>query len=288
MDTLDTIERGMQPQVDSDSQVLGMWLHGTSPHTEKAYRHDVEQFLEFAGVGLRQVTLSMLQAYSDSIAHLADTSRSRKLSAVKSALSFAHRMGYTRFNVGAVLRGPKVKNRLAERILSEADVQKIIALETSPRNRVLLTLLYASGGRVSEVCALKWKDAQDRTDGGQVTLFGKGGKTRAVLLSQSTWKALQSIRGEGHPDSAVFPSRIRHGHLDASQVHRIVNAAARRAGIEGNVSPHWFRHAHASHALDRGCPIHLVQATLGHASVATTGKYVHARPTESSAKYLAV
>lgn len=58
---------------------------------------------------------------------------------------------------------------------------KIIALEASPRNRVLLTLLYASGGRVSEVCALKWKDAQDRTDGGQVTLFGKGGKTRGGI-----------------------------------------------------------------------------------------------------------
>ncbi|MBU4356156.1 MAG: tyrosine-type recombinase/integrase, partial [Proteobacteria bacterium] len=64
--------------------------------------------------------------------------------------------------------------------------------------------------------------------------------------------------------------------------------AAIRAGIEGAVSPHWLRHAHASHALDRGAPIHLVQATLGHASVATTGKYLHARPDDSSARYLGV
>jgi integrase/recombinase XerD len=68
----------------------------------------------------------------------------------------------------------------------------------------------------------------------------------------------------------------------------IVLEAAQRAGVELAVSPHWLRHAHASHALDRGAPIHLVQATLGHASVATTGHYLHARPTDSSARYLAV
>ena len=288
MDKLDTIKQGMQAQADTDSQVLDMWLHGRSPHTQKAYRQDVAQFAEYVGVGIREVTLPALQAYSDSLAELADSSINRKLSAVKSLLSFAHRMGYTPFNVGAPLRSPKVKNTLAERILSEAEVQRVIALEPNPRNRVLLTLLYASGGRVSEVCGLKWKDAQERKDGGQVTLFGKGGKTRAVLLSASTWTALQSIRGDGADDDPVFRSRVGQGHLDASQLHRIVRAAARRAGVKANVSPHWFRHAHASHALDRGCPIHLVQATLGHASVATTGKYIHARPTESSAKYLAV
>ncbi len=64
--------------------------------------------------------------------------------------------------------------------------------------------------------------------------------------------------------------------------------ATRRADVDKNVSPHWMRHAHASHALDRGAAVHLVQATLGHSSVATTGRYLHARPTESSSKYLAV
>lgn len=69
---------------------------------------------------------------------------------------------------------------------------------------------------------------------------------------------------------------------------RIVRAVARRVGIDANVSPHWLRHAHASHSLDRGAPIHLVQATLGHASIATTGKYLHARPQDSSARYLEI
>jgi site-specific recombinase XerD len=73
-----------------------------------------------------------------------------------------------------------------------------------------------------------------------------------------------------------------------SAVHRIVKAAAERAGLSAEVSAHWLRHAHASHSLDRGAPIHLVQATLGHASVATTGRSLHARPTDSSARYLGV
>jgi integrase/recombinase XerD len=83
-------------------------------------------------------------------------------------------------------------------------------------------------------------------------------------------------------------SRKNHGHLDPSMVMRIVRAAAARVGIEQNVSPHWLRHCHASHSLDRGAPITLVQSTLGHSNVATTSKYLHARPNDSSARYLAV
>ena len=85
----------------------------------------------------------------------------------------------------------------------------------------------------------------------------------------------------------MFRSR-KGGHLDPSAVHRIVKAAAERAGLSEEVSAHWLRHGHASHSLERGAPIHLVQATLGHASVATTGRYLHARPTDSSARYLGV
>lgn len=81
---------------------------------------------------------------------------------------------------------------------------------------------------------------------------------------------------------------IPYSALSTVQVWRINRKAARRAGIEAPVSLHWLRHAHASHALDRGAPIHLVQSTLGHASVATTGRYLHARPGDSSAFYLAV
>ena len=85
------------------------------------------------------------------------------------------------------------------------------------------------------------------------------------------------------------PYSLRQGRRAGSpQVHHVVKGAAARAGLSAAVSAHWLRHAHASHALDRGAPIHLVQATLGHSSVATTGRYLHARPNDSSSRYLAV
>lgn len=274
-------------QDGSDAQLVALWLHGRSVHTQRAYRGDVGRFVSFVGKPLQAVTLGDLQAFADSLGELAPASRARALSAVKSLLSFGHRLGYLPFDVGRALRLPKLKNALAERILTEEEVQRMLALETDARNHALLRLLYGGGLRVSEICGLAWRDVQPRGEAGQVVAFGKGDKTRVVLLSLPTWAALSALRNGAGPDQPVFRSR-KGGHLDPSQVDRIVRAAAIRAGIAGNVSAHWLRHAHASHALDRGAPIHLVQATLGHASVATTGRYLHARPTDSSGRYLAV
>ena len=196
-----------------------------------------------------------------------------------------------RYNVGKAVKAPPVKNTLAERILSESDAQRMVLLEPNLRNRALLTILYGGGLRISEVCGLRWRDMSDRDAAGQATVFGKGGKTRIVLLSANTWRLLGSLRDElvapPRPDDPVFVS-LRGGPLDASQVHRVVKAAAKRAGLPADVSAHWLRHAHASHALDRGAPVHLVQATLGHASLTTTSRYTHARPSESSARFIGV
>jgi integrase/recombinase XerD len=241
---------------------------------------------------LAAVTLADLSAFDQSLASLASATRYRILSAIKSLLSFGHQIGYLRFDVGRVLRLPLVRSRLAQRILPEADVHRMLSLEPEKRNHALLILLYASGIRVHELCNLTWADLQAHEQGGQITLSGKGGKTRSVLLPVSVWHQVNRLRGHSLQTAPVFVSRKRRnqqpGRLSEAQVWRIVRAAARRAGIEGNVSPHWMRHAHGSHALDRGAPIHLVQATLGHASVATTGKYLHARPKDSSSRFLAL
>ncbi len=109
-----------------------------------------------------------------------------------------------------------------------------------------------------------------------------------MLLSANTWATLGEIGGGRVPDAPVFRSRKGGGPLDGSAVHRVVKTAAAKAGLSAEVSAHWLRHAHASHSLDRGAPIHLVQQTLGHASVATTGRSLHARPTDSSARHLRV
>jgi len=108
-----------------------------------------------------------------------------------------------------------------------------------------------------------------------------------VVLPVSVWRDLMALRGDVDDlDAPVFLSR-QGRPLTARQEHRVVAAAAVRAGITGGVSPHWLRHAHASHAFDRGAPVHLVKETLGHASLATS-PYTHARPGVSSGKYLAV
>jgi integrase/recombinase XerD len=272
-----------------DEQLLEIWLHGRSVHTQRAYRADVERFRVGAGKPFRQITLADLQQFANSLGDLAPASRYRILSALKSLLGFGHRIGYLSFDVGHALRLPAIRNRLAERILPEADLHRILSLEPNARNRALLTLLYASGIRVSELCGLSWRDLQANGDGGQVTVFGKGGVTRSIQIPASVWKLLTGLRtSETGGDDPVFRSRKgkNGGRLHPVAVLRIVRQAADRAGIELAVSPHWFRHAHASHALDRGAPIHLVQATLGHASITTTGRYLHARPKDSSSRFL--
>lgn len=235
------------------------------------------------------MTLSDRQQFADSLGDLAPASRYRTLSAIKSLLAFGHRIGYLPLDVGRALRLPAVRNRLAERILPEADLHRILSLEPKPRNRGLLTLLHASGVRISELCELRWRDLQPNQDGGQITVFCKGGVTRAIQMPASVWKLLTGLQSaKAGPDEPVFRSRKgdHGGVLRPLAVLRVVRQAARRAGIELAVSPHWFRHAHASHALGRGAPIHLVQATLGHASITTTGRYLHARPNDSSSRFL--
>jgi integrase/recombinase XerD len=279
---------GAVGQAENDNQVFAMWLHGRPQTTKRAYAYEVKGMLSAVGKPLQRITLRDLQGYFNTLVGLSPASQARGVNAVKSLFSFAQRIGFLAFNPAAAIRSPKIKRTLAERILSESQVHHLFALEPNSRNRVLLRLLYASGVRVSEICSLKWRDVQSRGEAGQITIFGKGGKTRTVLLSIDTWRELIAIRNDADSDTPVFTSRKDRGHLHPSQVWRIVRAAAERCGVDVAVSPHWLRHAHASHALDRGCPIHLLQATLGHASVATTGQYLHSRPNDSSSLYLSV
>ena len=271
-----------------DDALIELWLATKlSPHTRRAYRAEIAKFLKAAGKPLSQLTMSDLQAYVQlqGQGSLKPASQNRALTAIKSLLSFGEQTGYLAFNVGAAVKLRPNPDGLAQRILAESDVTRLIDRAKRLRDQVMLRLLYMSGIRVSELARLKWRDAVARHEGGQITVFGKGGKTRAILLKPKTWELLVSLRVENGPDAPVFRSR-KGGHLDVSQIRRIVYAAAVSAGLPGHVSPHWLRHAHASHALDRNAPIHLVQATLGHASVSTTGRYLHARPTDSSSLYL--
>src|SRR5947209_2406382 len=121
-----------------------MWLHGRPAHTQRAYRREVIHFFDTIQKPLLSITLSDLQAFADSLSSLAPSSQARALAAIKSLFGFAHRLGYVPFDVGRAVKLPSQKNTLGERILSEPAVQRLLAREEDPRNRVLLRLLYAS------------------------------------------------------------------------------------------------------------------------------------------------
>ena len=272
----------------SDEHLVGLWLSQKSVNTRAAYMADTAKFmahLRVRGLGIRQATLADIQGYVDTIEG-APATKARRVSSMKSLLSFAYRTGYVAFNVGKAIVVPKVPNDLAERILTEEQVIRMISVVKPGRDQVLIRLLYVSGLRVSEVEGLRWKHVHLGDGEARLTVHGKGGKTRHILLTATVTQQLEALRGDDYKDDdAVFLSRTRKP-LRKRDIRRVVAKVAKTAGLKQAVSPHWMRHAHASHALDRGAPIHLVQQDLGHASLTTTSRYVHANPADGSARYL--
>ena len=293
---------------ETDERLVELWLARKAPSTRRKYSEDLAKFSDFtAGMPLAAVTLSDLHDFASFISVLmAPSSQGRVLATIKSLLSFANRVGYLPFNVGAAVELPKVKDTLSERILTEAEAHRIMNAPKNARDRALVSVLYAGALRREEAVRLKWRDLKDRDDLGpglgQVALFGKGSKTGVALLPASVYSQVLALlrvtertsgeKFERHAgeDEPVFRSRKRknglEGHLEVSQVNRIVAKAAKDAGIDRPVSPHWLRHAHASHAHARKTDLALIRDTLRHSSIATTGRYLHARPNDSSALHL--
>ena len=274
-------------QAQSDEQLIQLWLHGRSKHTIKGYTNDIKLFRQQVNKSLQTVTLQELQNYTDYLNEqdYAPTTIKRMLCAVKSLFSFGHRIGYLQFDTGKPLRIPTPKESISERILTQDEVFYMFEVAKNPRDKMLMMLLYYTGLRVSEISGLRWSNFQKRDKTGQITVQTKGNKTNVILLPVHVWDKLCQFRNGASEDSPLFISR-KGNPLCVGQIQRIVRSIALKAGITGQVSPHWLRHSHASHALENGCPIHLVQKQLNHSNIATTGKYLHARPTESSSKFL--
>jgi len=183
------------------------------------------------------------------------------------------------------------ENKVSEKYLTREEVKKLILAATSLRTRALLLFLYATGARVSEVVrpkntppnspmGLRWKNIRFESNGwAYATLYGKGGKPRTVGVRPEVVALLKKMCPNPNPEDPVFPITRYDAFL-------LVRKCAARAGIKKPVSPHWLRHSHAVHALERGAPINLVQATLGHARLDTTGIYLKIRPGKGTGEYL--
>ncbi len=288
-----------------DNGLLRAWLYGKAKKTQIAYMRDVFTFYRTVQKPLLSIRRpDDLHELAHQLTNLKPSSRNRTMAAIKSVVTYGHKMGLLAFNAGSLVKLEKQENTLAERIMSERSVERILANETNTRNYCILSLLYYAGLRAQEICNLQWRHLQERDDAGQLEITGKGKKTRYILLERETWQEVQSLKTPSSlPGDYVFLSRQQGSRtgkkdrrLDESMIDEIVKQAAIRVNIEvyitekgekrTRVSPHWFRHAHATYAQEHGAPISLVQATLGHKSIETTAKYSHVRPKESSTRYL--
>jgi integrase/recombinase XerD len=292
----DEIPSSVPPE---DWTLVREWLRSKrSLHTKKAYGHNIDLFYAFVQMPIAYVNLTRLQDYEEHVVkeHPEPATQAQMLATVKSLMTFGQKTGKLQFNVGAALQLPQGKDTLAARILEPAQLHTVIyeaKKSKSARNYAMVLLLYGSGIRCSELCSLKWKDVQSNRQGGQITVLGKRDKTRSIPLHPKVWEALKAYKpSDATLDEYVFESRqttkrngIASRRLTETQVWRIVSKIARSAGIEG-VSPHWLRHTHATQALEKHAPIKLLQETLGHASLAVTGRYTHVRPEDSSSMYL--
>lgn len=265
----------------SDQHLLDLWLSGRPESTQAVYRPVAEEFVDILGKPLQEATVADLMAWSELLPG-ADVTRARKVSTIKSLFSFAYRTGYCVFNVGKVLRVPRPLDTLHKRILEVDEVKSVIKGAHPGRDLALLRFLYASGARISETVHLRFSDIK----GNRVTLNGKGRKTRTLILPEDVIKAMQAIRWVTDLNDAFVFKSYRGNRLEERNARQIVHQAAEEAGLE--ISPHWMRHAHASHALDNGAPLHLLQNQLGHKNLATTSRYVHARPNDGTARFLDV
>lgn len=209
--------------------------------------------------------------------------------AIKSFFSFASEEGHIGANPARRVPIIKCQDSRAARVLNREDVDKLIAAPKKRRDILILKTLFFSGARVSEITSLRWQDVQESERlGGQLALFGKGGKNRTVGIKRELFDELMAFKDDvnGKAKEKVFVSQKDDKGMTRQQVFRIVKAAAKAAGVNWGASPHWLRHSYATEALGKGAPLRLIQKDMGHASLQTTQVYLDVNPDESVSDYL--
>jgi integrase/recombinase XerC len=255
-----------------------------SPHTLRSYRTDLLEFARYAGDGdpatwLGEVDTRTIRGY---LAHLHAraldaTTIARKLAAVRSWFRFLVRRGVLERNVAREVRGPRPPRKLVS-FLPIDEAVALMGAKTSggaarARDTAVLELLYATGLRVSELAGLDLDDL-DRTLL-TVRVLGKGRKERIVPYGARAADALAAFLEErGGGAGPLFANR-RGGRLTVRSLHTIVRRNAALTGITRRVSPHTLRHTFATHLLDAGADLRMIQELLGHSRLSTTQRYTH-------------
>jgi integrase/recombinase XerD len=281
--------------VDAFLDHLGI-ERGLSAHTVSAYRRDLARYEAFLSAlgrrDLREVSeqdvasfVGELRTGTDDDPALAESSVGRALAAVRGLHRFAVAEGQVDVDVARRVRPPRPERRLPKALpLDQVElILRTAAAQEGPlalRDSALLELLYATGARISEVVSLDVDDVGEPT---LVRLRGKGGKERVVPVGRYAGAALDSYLVRARPALAARATsgstggalflNARGGRLSRQSAWTILQTTTARAGLEVEVSPHTLRHSFATHLLDGGADVRVVQELLGHASVSTTQIY---------------
>ena len=260
---------------------------GASKNTIAAYRRDIKSFEDFLTRQEKNLEVAVQRDIQDFLSSLRKTgikesSLARKLVAIRAFFGFCSKE-FGSQNIADEIEVPKVGKRLPK-ALSVEEVQRLI--DSNPqegvglRDRAMIELLYSSGARVSELIALNVSDVATNAEGfATVQVRGKGGKDRIVPIGSFARKALDDYLVRQRPTLALkkpSPALFLNqnvGRLSRQSAWAIVVGAAQRAGLSEKVSPHALRHSFATHLIDGGADIRVVQELLGHSSVTTTQIY---------------
>ena len=261
-----------------------------SPHTLRAYRRDLDDWIRFLAPPARAAAARDERVVVDATTRdvrgwlaalhargLDPVSIARKLAAVRSLYRFLARRGAVRRNPGREVRAPRPARKLVT-FLPPEEANAVVEArglggDACVRDVAVLELLYATGLRVSELASLDLEalDRETRT----VRVLGKGSKERMVPYGAPAARALDAYLGRrATARGPVFVNR-RGGRLSTRSIHAIVGRAARAAGVTRRVSPHTLRHTFATHLLDRGADLRMIQELLGHSRLSTTQRYTH-------------
>jgi site-specific recombinase XerD len=275
---------GSEPATDAapgpSSEILhrvrdALTVRGYSPQTRKVYFGHLRRFLEWCGEGELQLPEDPAregEAYILELIQQREISRSYQ-NQVVSALRFLCESVLGQPGVALRIPRPR-KERHLPAVLSPEEVARMLRKTRNPKHRALLMLLYSAGLRVSEVVRLTPPDLD--TERGLVRVRrGKGRKDRYTLLARRAVEAVKLYRDAYPTGRWLFPGARPDRHLTTRSVQRVVKYAAAAAGIEKDVTAHTLRHSFATHLLEGGTNLRVIQDLLGHQSARTTQVYTH-------------
>jgi integrase/recombinase XerD len=266
-------------------------LQKRSLETKRNYSREIRSFLGmYPELMLKHVSTAHMVAFLSKRSHLSASAQNLSKNVLSSLFRYCVKIGYLDRNPADALDSIRVPQQLAYRSLSEDEVRRLLRAAKSFKKRdyLLIKFLFMTGTRRLEAVSVRWQHFRIDENVAKLIIVGKGQKVRTLNLGLDLYEELISLKKESmHSQDYVFTSQEEpYGHLSTTQAWRIVKRAAKLAGLPARISPHFFRHAHATISLSNGVPISTLQHSLGHASLSTTGVYLDAFPTKTSGEYL--